>query len=135
MTALSGLAVYLEMAEAMGLGEAIGRLVKVKERGQGWTDLQMVTALVLLNLAGGEGVDDLRLLEADEGLGRMLGRVETHRQGAFERRAEGRRGGAAGAAACRLRRRCSGIWAGFTTQRRRRLGSRTKRSYPPPTAR
>ena len=85
------MAVYLEMAEAMGLGEAIRRHVKVKEGGQGWTDRQMVTALVLLNLAGGEGVDDLRLLEADEGLGRMLGRVETHRQRAFERRAEGSR--------------------------------------------
>ena len=91
MTGLSGLAVYLEMADAMGLGESIRRYVKVKEGGQGWTDRQMVTALVLLNLAGGEGVDDLRVLEGDEGLGRMLGRVETHRQRACERREEGSR--------------------------------------------
>ena len=87
MTALSGLAVYLEMAEAIGLGESIRRHVRVREGGQGWTDRQMVTSLTLLNLAGGEGVDDLRVLEADEGLGRMLGRVETHRQRASERRA------------------------------------------------
>lgn len=85
---MSGLAIYLEMAEAAGLGESIRRHVKVKEGGQGWTDRQMVIALMLLNLAGGEGVDDLRLLEADEGLGRMLGRAETHRQRASERRAE-----------------------------------------------
>ena len=88
MTALSGLAIYLEMAEAAGLGESIRRHVKVREGGQGWIDRQMVIALMLLNLAGGEGVDDLRVLEADEGLGRMLGRAETHRQRAFERRAE-----------------------------------------------
>lgn len=91
MTGLAGLAVYLEMAEAMGLGESIRRHVKVREGGQGWTDRQVVAALVLLNLAGGEGVDDLRLLEGDEGLERMLGRVETHRQGAAQRRAEGNR--------------------------------------------
>lgn len=87
MTALSGLAVYLEMAEAIGLGESIRREVKVREGGQGWTDWQMITSLMLLNLAGGESVDDLRVLEADEGLGRMLGKAETHRQRAFERRA------------------------------------------------
>ena len=88
MTALSGLAVYLEMAEAARLGESIRRQVKVREGGQGWTDRQMVIALILLNLAGGEGVDDLRVLEGDEGLGRMLRRVETHRQRAYERTAE-----------------------------------------------
>ena len=88
MTALSGLAVYLEMAEAVGLGESIRHHVKVREEGQGWTDRQMVISLMLLNLAGGEAVDDLRVLEADEGLCRMLGRAETHRQRAFERRAE-----------------------------------------------
>ena len=88
MTALSGLAVYLEMVEAIGLGESISRHVKVREGGQGWTDRQMVIALILLNLAGGEGVDDLRVLEADKGLGRMLSRAETHRQRASERRAE-----------------------------------------------
>ena len=88
MTALSGLAVYLEMAEAAGLGESIRRHVKVREGGQGWTDRQMVASLILLNLVGGEGVDDLRALETDEGLGRMLGRAEAHRQRASERRAE-----------------------------------------------
>ena len=35
MTALSGLAVYLEMAEAIGLGESIRRHVRVREGGQG----------------------------------------------------------------------------------------------------
>ena len=91
MTARTGLAVYLEMAEAIGLGESIRRHAKVREGGQGWTDRQMVTALILLNLAGGEGVDDLRVLESDAGLGRMLRMAETHGQRACERRAESNR--------------------------------------------
>ena len=37
----------------------------------------MVTSLVVLNLAGGECVEDLRLLEKDEGLGRVLRLAET----------------------------------------------------------
>ena len=39
---------------------------------QGWSDRQMVSALLLLNLAGGEGLDDLDRLEADGGLGRLV---------------------------------------------------------------
>ena len=38
----------------------------------------MVTSLILLNLAGGESVEDLRVLEKDEGLGRVLSR-QRHR--------------------------------------------------------
>ena len=55
----------------------MGRHVGLREGGQGWTDSQMVTSLILLNLAGGESVEDLRVLEKDEGLGRVLSRAET----------------------------------------------------------
>ncbi len=51
----------------------------------------MVTALMMLNLAGGESVDDLRLLEKDEGLGRALLTAETHGMRRAERRAQRRR--------------------------------------------
>ena len=46
---------------------------------QGWTDEQMVMSLVLLNVAGGDCVDDLRVLEGDEGLCRVLREVEDWR--------------------------------------------------------
>ena len=45
-----------------------------------------MTSLVLLNLTGGECVEDLRLLEKDEGLGRVLRLAETHGMGRRERR-------------------------------------------------
>lgn len=78
MTALAGLPLYLELAEAAGLAQAIGRHVPVRAGGQGWDDVQMVLSLVLLNLAGGEAVEDLGVLEKDEGLGAVLRRVEEH---------------------------------------------------------
>ena len=77
MTALSGLATYLDLARVAGLNESARRHVGIKEGKQGWTDSQMITSLALLNLAGGESVDDLRVLK-DEGLGRVLSLAESH---------------------------------------------------------
>ncbi|MGD0489495.1 MAG: IS1380 family transposase [Syntrophorhabdales bacterium] len=74
VTALAGLPVYLDLASVLNLGESIARHLHVKV--QGWTDEQIVMSLILLNLAGGESVDDLRILEADEGFCRILRRIE-----------------------------------------------------------
>ena len=60
VTALSGLARYLDMARAAGLSESVRRHVGVRKGSMGWTDAQTVISLVLLNLAGGESVDDPR---------------------------------------------------------------------------
>jgi hypothetical protein len=77
MTALAGLPAYLELGMVCGLSESIRRHMKVWcGRTQGWTDRQVVMALVLLNLAGGDCVDDVRVLDRDEGFGRVLERVE-----------------------------------------------------------
>ena len=38
----------------------------------------MILSLVLLNLAGGDCVDDLKILEADEGFCQILRKSETH---------------------------------------------------------
>ena len=74
MTALGGLPLYLDLASVMGLSESILKHVHVKK--QSWTDAQMVLSAVLLNLAGGDCVDDLRRLEKDDGFCRVLRRVE-----------------------------------------------------------
>ncbi len=93
MTALAGLGAYLDLWQVAGLPQSLRRHLGVKG-GQGWTDEQMVISLVLLNLAGGECVEDprssrgqaLRLLEKDEGLGRVLRLAETQGMGRRERR-------------------------------------------------
>ena len=61
MTGLSGLMTYLELMQAAGLRSSVERHVRLRERGQGWTDSQMIISLMLLNLAGGESVSDLDL--------------------------------------------------------------------------
>ena len=78
VTGFSGLAAYLDLAQVASLNESVGRHLGANQGRQGWTEAQMVTSLVLLNLAGGECVEDLRLLEKDAGLGRVLRLAETH---------------------------------------------------------
>jgi hypothetical protein len=58
LTGLSGLGPFVELAVASGLMESIGRNVSVCGE-QGWTDQEIVMSVLLLNLAGGDCVDDL----------------------------------------------------------------------------
>ena len=76
MTGLAGLPVYLEFAQVMGFGRIVSQDVRARDGDQGWTDEQMVMSLVLLNLAGGDCVEDLAVLEGDEGFCRILREVE-----------------------------------------------------------
>jgi hypothetical protein len=75
MTSLAGLPLYLDLAFALGLPQSIERHLHLRP-SQGWTDSRMVLSLVLLALAGGDCVDDLKVLEADEGFCRILERIE-----------------------------------------------------------
>ena len=78
MTALAGLPIYLDLVKVSGLSKSIQKHLKIRESGQGWTDSQIVLSLVLLNLAGGECVDDIRTLEADDGFCEVLKKAEMH---------------------------------------------------------
>ena len=59
VTGHCGLAVYLDLWQVAGLNESVARHLGANQGRQGWTNAQMVTSLVLLNLAGGECVEDL----------------------------------------------------------------------------
>ena len=78
MTALAGLPAYLDLAKVIGLSKSIRKHIKVRKSGQGWTDSQMVLSIVLLNLAGGDCVEDIKVLEADDGFCEVLKKAEMH---------------------------------------------------------
>jgi hypothetical protein len=75
LTSLAGLPVYLELVRASGMVATIRDHVRVAGK-QGWLDAQMVLAVVSLNLAGGDCVEDIERLEGDGGFAAVLGRVE-----------------------------------------------------------
>lgn len=91
LTAFAGLPLYLDLAHAAKLRHAIETHVKARTGEQGYTDAQCVLGLVLLNLAGGESVDDLRILEQDAGLAQLIRHVEWTGKSREERRALERR--------------------------------------------
>ncbi len=91
MTGLTGLPLYLDLAYVAGLCQSIGRHLKLRRGKQGWSDAQLITSLVLLNLAGGDAVEDLEILEKDEGFSQVLRRVEHHGLPRKERRTLERR--------------------------------------------
>jgi len=78
MTALAGLPIYLDLAKVIGLSKSIQKHLKIRANSQGWTDAQVVLSLILLNLAGGSSVEDLKILEADEGFCEVLCKAELH---------------------------------------------------------
>jgi len=91
MTAFAGLPPYLDLAYVMGLGRSIEDHMKIRSGDQGYTDAEIVMALILLNLAGGESVSDIRILEGDDGLCRILDRMRVQGKTRRERRALERR--------------------------------------------
>jgi hypothetical protein len=50
----------------VGLGDLIKKHLNLRP-AQGWKDVEHIITLILLNLAGGEAVDDLKILEKDDG--------------------------------------------------------------------
>jgi hypothetical protein len=90
LTALAGLPLWLDLASVIGLTDHIKAHMKVRPT-QGWTDEQVILSLILLNLAGGDHVDDIRILEHDEGFSRILKRCELKGLSRKERRIVERR--------------------------------------------
>lgn len=87
LTSFGGLPTYLDLALATGFLKSIDRHLTIRRGNQGWTDRQMILSLVLLNLVGGDCVEDIDKLEADEGFCRVLRKVETHGLTRKEKRA------------------------------------------------
>lgn len=76
ITSFAGLGPYLDLIYHSGLVQSIQRHIHARLGEQGWTDFQMIRSLILLNLAGGNHVNDLNRLEDDPGLKRLLSRIE-----------------------------------------------------------
>lgn len=76
LTAMAGLPVYLEFAHVMGLMGHLRTHLEISNDDEGWRGDRVIMGLVLLNLAGGDCVDDLRILESDEGFCRVFREIE-----------------------------------------------------------
>jgi len=75
-TGFSGLLLYMDLLQLMRFDRMIDRTIQVKKDSQGWSDEQVLLSLILLNISGGDCVDDIAKLEFDDGFCRILQHVE-----------------------------------------------------------
>jgi hypothetical protein len=73
ITAWAGLPSVLDTMRAFGVDDLIRKEIKIRKRNSGYSEARKVEALGLLMAAGGECVDDIKMLKADAGLGRLVG--------------------------------------------------------------
>ncbi len=74
LTAFAGLTLVSETMLALGLEEVVQARLQLRERQRGYTEFDKIHALVLVQAAGGECVEDVRILARDAGLVRLLAR-------------------------------------------------------------
>ena len=73
ITAWAGLPSVLDTMRVFRLDDLIREEIKIRKRNRGYGDARKVESLVLLMAAGGECVDDIKMLQADAGLCRLVG--------------------------------------------------------------
>lgn len=83
-TSLAGLPLFMEMAKVSGLSDSLGQHLQLNS--QGWSDRQIIEGVLQLNFSGGDCVEDIDRLEADEGLKRLLLGLEHKGMSRKERR-------------------------------------------------
>ena len=77
LTARAGLIVVAETLMALGLEAVVRRELRLKKRQRGLSESDKLQAIVLLLAAGGERIEDVRLLREDQALARLLERTHS----------------------------------------------------------
>jgi hypothetical protein len=77
MTGMGGIGPYLDLACRSGMVRSIEQNVKAGGE-QGWTDAESVLSLLMLNLVGGDCVEDVEELESDKGFCLLFGKAVSH---------------------------------------------------------
>jgi hypothetical protein len=75
LTARAGLTLVSEAMLALGLEELVGDRLSVRRRKRGFSEFDKLHALVLVQAAGGECIEDVEVLARDAGLLRLVGRA------------------------------------------------------------
>lgn len=89
-TAYAGTMVYFDLWNKLRMQQKIDEIVHICG-AQGWMDRQIITAILLINLIGGDCVSDVDKLEADPGLCAMFRSSELEGFNREQRRAIARR--------------------------------------------
>ena len=67
-TGVAGLLLFVDLLYKMGFLQMVNRHLNGRKGKQGWSDFYFLLSLMLLNISGGECVDDIKVMENDAGL-------------------------------------------------------------------
>ena len=84
LTGLGGIPLVVQAFRSLGLPQSVEEHVRVKQRQRGYDDATLVESFVILNAAGGEGVEDFERLRQDPGLAEMIGHAVPSPRAALE---------------------------------------------------
>lgn len=84
ITAFGGSLLFLDLLSQIGFTKIVNHCLGAKKGKPGWSDVEFLVSLLLLNVCGGDCVDDIRNLENDSGLRRILKHISL--AGAWGRR-------------------------------------------------
>lgn len=76
LTSYAGVGIYFDLFWKLQFHDVVDSLVSSNHSEQGWPYWHQIISLILLNLLGGESIDDIEVLENDEGLCRLMRRYE-----------------------------------------------------------
>ncbi len=76
VTGKAGLLLFAEFLQKIDFSHMVARHVRAKAGKDGWSDSRLLQSLMLLNICGGDCVDDIRVLEKDSGLTRLFRNFE-----------------------------------------------------------
>ena len=71
-TGVAGLLLFVDLLYKMGFLQMVNRHLNGRKDKQGWSDFYFLLSLMLLNISGGECVDDIKVMENDAGLCRIM---------------------------------------------------------------
>jgi hypothetical protein len=74
LTSFGGLLPWLELAKSCGLLKLIHKNLNIQKSNCLWSDASILFSIILLNLAGGESVEDIDRFEFDGGLAKFFRR-------------------------------------------------------------
>lgn len=75
LTAMAGIGVYFDLFKILRVVQQLNHHLGKCEGKQGYRDSDVVLTIILINLVGGDCVEDVDRLEADEGLRRLFAKL------------------------------------------------------------
>ena len=70
----------MDLLTKIGLSKIIDRYLHLRTKKNSWSDAEQITSLLLLNVAGGDCVDDIDILNADRGFCKLLKQLQLREQ-------------------------------------------------------